>query len=42
MAEFCNDDFEIVLSSGDDIRVITLGELLPESFDKEVLHNENG
>lgn len=42
MAEFCNDDFEIVLSSGDDIRVVTLGELLPESFDKEVFHNENG
>lgn len=32
MGEFCNDDFEIILSSKDELRSYTLSELLPLSF----------
>ncbi len=34
MAEFCGADFKIVLFDGVESRVVTLGELLPNSFDK--------
>ncbi len=33
MSEFCDKDFRIILGrNGDDFKVMTLGELLPESF----------
>ncbi len=33
MSEFCGKDFRIILGkNGDDFKVMTLGELLPESF----------
>lgn len=33
MSEFCSSDFKIILGkNGEDFRVFTLGELLPESF----------
>lgn len=32
MAEFCNADFEIILTNGKDIKAKKLPELLPESF----------
>lgn len=35
MAEFCKQDFEIILSDGKALRVLTLSELLPHSFGKE-------
>ena len=34
MEEFCGEDFKIFLSDGKEIRVYSLGELLPFSFDK--------
>lgn len=34
MAEFCSSDFEILLYDGKEIRCLTLGEILPEAFDK--------
>lgn len=34
MAEFCTNDFEIILFDGKTQKVITLGALLPESFTK--------
>lgn len=37
MGEFCGKDFEVLLYDGREIKTFTLGELLPESFDKEVL-----
>ncbi len=37
MSEFCSSDFEILLYDGKEIRTYTLGDLLPESFNKEVL-----
>ena len=37
MAEFCDTDFEILLSDGKQIRGLTLGELLPFGFTKEHL-----
>ncbi len=37
MSEFCSSDFEILLYDGSEIRTYTLGDLLPESFNKEVL-----
>ena len=37
MSEFCDKDFEVVLYNGSEIRVHTLGELLPYTFDKENL-----
>ncbi len=37
MAEFCSSDFEILLYDGKDIKTYTLGELLPESFNKDNL-----
>ncbi len=35
MSEFCDKDFEIVLYNGTEIRVHTLGELLPYGFNKD-------
>lgn len=32
MAEFCKADFEIITACGDEIKVFTLAELLPEAF----------
>lgn len=32
MSEFCNEDFEIVLYNGTEIKKIKLGSLLPKSF----------
>ena len=37
MAEFCSPDFPVILSNGKSSKVLTLGELLPESFTKENL-----
>ena len=37
MAEFCGKDFEIILSDGESITSLTLGELLPHSFGKDFL-----
>ncbi len=37
MAEFCSSDLEILLYDGKDIKTYTLGELLPESFNKDNL-----
>ena len=37
MSEFCDKDFEIVLYNGKEIRVHTLGELLPYTFNKDQL-----
>ena len=34
MAEFCSRDFEILLYNGKEIKSYTLGEILPEAFDK--------
>lgn len=34
MAEFCGADLEILLYDGKDIRTYTLGDILPEAFDK--------
>lgn len=34
MAEFCKADFEVLLYDGKDIRTFTLGDILPEAFDK--------
>lgn len=34
MAEFCSADFEILLYDGKDIKTYTLGDILPEAFDK--------
>ncbi len=37
MAEFCGEDFEILLYDGKNIAVKTLGEVLPGAFDKSNL-----
>ncbi len=37
MAEFCSADLEILLYDGNVIKTYTLGELLPESFNKDNL-----
>ena len=37
MAEFCDEDFEILLYDGKNIAVKTLGEVLPGAFDKSNL-----
>lgn len=37
IAEFCKEDFQIVLGTADEVRAYTLGELLPLSFTKENL-----
>ena len=34
MAEFCKSDFEVLLYDGKDIKAFTLGDILPEAFDK--------
>lgn len=37
MAEFCKADFKIILFDGERTQIMTLGELLPEAFDKDNL-----
>ncbi len=37
MAEFCDNDFKIVMGTPSSIKVMTLGELLPHSFGKSNL-----
>ena len=37
MAEFANDDFEIILYNGKDVKIYTLSELLPAGFNKNNL-----
>lgn len=37
MAEFCSPDFPVILSDGKSSKILTLGELLPESFTKNNL-----
>lgn len=37
MAEFCDEDFKIILFDGENPYTYTLGELLPESFNKSNL-----
>ena len=37
LAEFCSPDFRIVMGSEHNLRVTTLGELLPDSFGKNNL-----
>ena len=37
IAEFCDKDFKIVLGTADNVKVYTLGELLPFSFTKDSL-----
>ncbi|MBQ8163491.1 MAG: cytidine deaminase [Clostridia bacterium] len=32
MSEFCDSDFEIALCDGEDVQILTLGELLPRAF----------
>ena len=32
LSQFCKEDFEIILSAENEVRVTTLGELLPHSF----------
>lgn len=34
MAEFCTDEFEILMPYGEKIKTVTLKEILPERFDK--------
>ncbi len=34
MAEFCSDGFEILIPDGENIRTVTLGQILPLRFDK--------
>lgn len=34
MAEFCDADFIVLLSDGESIKRLTLGDLLPEAFDR--------
>lgn len=36
LAEFCDDDFEIIVSSGDTYEKYTLRELLPKSFTEKL------
>ena len=37
MAEFCNDDFEILLSDAGECRTLTLAQILPHGFGKDHL-----
>ena len=37
MSEFCGADFEILLYDGENIKVKTMAEMLPESFDSSML-----
>ena len=38
LAEFCDPDFPIVLGTPENLRVLTLAQLLPHSFGKADLH----
>ena len=38
MAEFCRENFEIVLFDGKEVKIKSLAELLPEAFNKESLN----
>ena len=37
MAEFCKEDFRVLLGNAEDIKPYTLSQLLPVTFDKETL-----
>ncbi len=37
LSEFCSDDMEILLFNGEEFKTITLGELLPHGFGREML-----
>lgn len=37
MAEFCSADFPIILTSGGDVKIYTLSELMPHAFSPESL-----
>ena len=37
MAEFCGEDFEIILEGVESVRVFKLSELLPEAFNKDLI-----
>ena len=37
MAEFCRDDFKVILNHGDSTKIYTLGEMLPMSFNKDFI-----
>ncbi len=39
LAEFCGKDLRIVMGTPDNVKVITLGELLPYSFGKDNLNS---
>lgn len=41
MAEFCNEDFRIVMAAEGKAQVYTLGELLPANFGKEFMDGKN-
>ena len=36
MAEFCTADFRVLLGNSEDVRALTLGELLPAAFGNEM------
>lgn len=38
MSEFCKPDFEIILADGDNIKMYTLGEMLPNAFLPDMLN----
>ena len=37
MCEFCSSDFKIVLADGENVKIYTMGDLLPHSFDAAAL-----
>lgn len=37
MSEFCSPDFKIILADGDNIKVYTIGEMLPAAFTPDML-----
>ena len=41
MAEFCNEDFKIIMAAEGKTQVYTLGELLPANFGKEFMDGKN-
>ncbi len=42
MTELCDPDFRIILGNEADHRVLTLGDLMPLSFDGDAMEGENG
>lgn len=41
MAEFCDEDFKIIMAAEGKTRVYTLGDLLPANFGKEFMDGKN-